>query len=92
MLNPFEGMFFEKGTKRQGMEDLFGGGGGYFASGSAATYLGSSVGSYDGESDGFLGMYGPGNGSNGTATNGFKGTTSGDANNVTAASRQTTEN
>ena len=35
MLNPFEGMFFEKGPKRQGMEDLFGGGGGgYFATGS----------------------------------------------------------
>jgi hypothetical protein len=95
MLNPFEGMFFEKGTKRQGMEDLFGGGGGYFASGSAASYLGSSVGSYDGEKDGFLGMYGSGNGSNGSAgaaTNGFKGTNAaGDASNVTTASRPTTE-
>ena len=53
MLNPFEGMFFEKGPKRQGMEDLFGGGGGgYFTGLSGASYLGSSVGSYEGEKDG----------------------------------------
>ena len=83
MLNPFEGMFFEKGPKRQGMEDLFGGGGGYFGSGSAASYLGSSVGSYDGDNDGFLGLYAnnsnnqsnnSNNTGNGTSTNGYKGT------------------
>jgi translation initiation factor 4G len=66
MLNPLEGMFFEKGNKRQGMDDLFGGGG-YFT-GSAASYLGSSVGSYDGETDGFLGMYGS---ANGNTSNGY---------------------
>ena len=68
MLNPFEGMFFEKGTKRQGMDDLFGGGG--FFTGSSAGYLGSSVGSYDGEKDGFLGGYNNNSGSHTTTTNG----------------------
>ena len=71
MLNPFEGMFFEKGTKRQGMEDLFGGGG-FFSGPSSAAYLGSSVGSYDGENDGYLGFH---SGNSNNANNNGNGST-----------------
>jgi len=44
MMNPFEGLFFDQGTKRQGMDDFFG----------VGSYLSSSVASLEGDFESYL--------------------------------------
>lgn len=56
LINPFEGLFFEQGSKRQGMDELFGIGGSVYGR-NVAHYLSSSVGSLEGEVDSYMNMH-----------------------------------